>query len=64
MNPILIFKINRKAAQPRNFSRLAGCAAVSLLFLSIAAPSCATARGFGHDVERTGETIQGAASRR
>lgn len=38
-------------------------AGLSILFAAAAAPSCQTVKGFGNDVEDTGNAIEGAASR-
>jgi predicted small secreted protein len=61
MNPILIAKTNcRNSNSPvRLFVIAAGAA---LLLVAGASSSCSTARGFGQDVEKTGDKIQNAAS--
>jgi predicted small secreted protein len=64
MNPILIANNNcqTKSAPVRRFAYVAGAA--MLLLASVGATtSCATTRGFGQDVEKTGDKIQDAASR-
>lgn len=62
MNPILIAKNNcqTKSAPVRRFAYVAGAA---MLLLAGATTSCSTTRGFGQDVEKTGDKIQDAASR-
>lgn len=62
MNPILITKTNcqTKSTPVRRFAYVAGAA---MLLLSGATTSCSTARGFGQDVEKTGDKIQDAAVR-
>ena len=59
MNPILIFHTSRKSKNPLRFLALA--AGVSALLM--AGTSCSTTKGFGQDVEKTGEKIQDAARR-
>ncbi len=61
MNPILIAKTNcQNSNSPvRIFVIAAGAA---LLFVAGATTSCSTAKGFGQDVEKTGDKIQHAAS--
>lgn len=66
MNPILpttTFECRRTAdARPRPRLRtlvVAACFSTALLALN----SCATARGFGSDVETVGENIEDAATR-
>lgn len=62
MNPILITKTNCQTKSPsvRRFAYLAG---VGMLLLAGTTTSCSTARGFGQDVEKTGDKIQNAAAR-
>lgn len=61
MNPILITKTNCQTKSPsvRRFAYVAG----AMLLLAGATTSCSTARGFGQDVEKTGDKIQDAAAR-
>ena len=64
MNPILLF--NSFTCRSSNAKRLPVRLALLALFLgSLTAGlnSCATARGFGQDVEKTGEKIEEAATR-
>ena len=62
MNPILIAKTNcRKSNSTVHVLALAAGAA--LLVIAGATTSCSTARGFGQDVEKTGDKIQNAAAR-
>ncbi|MES2474985.1 MAG: entericidin A/B family lipoprotein [Verrucomicrobiota bacterium] len=63
MNPILISKTNCKSNTKPNFRRVALLAGASLLLIAGASTSCSTARGFGQDVEKTGDKIQDAAAR-
>ncbi|MES2924577.1 MAG: entericidin A/B family lipoprotein [Verrucomicrobiota bacterium] len=60
MNPIFIAKTNcRNLKSPvRLFVIAAGAA---LILVSGVSSSCSTARGFGQDVEKTGDKIQEAA---
>ncbi len=61
MNPILIAKTNCQNTSP--FVRLFMIATGAALLLAAGATSsCSTARGFGQDVERTGDKIQNAAN--
>lgn len=61
MNPILITKsCQTKSPSVRRFAYVAGAA---MLLLAGATTSCSTARGFGQDVEKTGDKIQDAAAR-
>jgi predicted small secreted protein len=64
MNPILLFSsfICRSPGARRLPWRMA-VAAVVLGSLTLGLNSCATARGFGRDVETAGEAIEDAASR-
>ncbi len=61
MNPIIIANTNCQSKQSpvRQFAM----AAAALLLLAGASASCSTAKGFGKDVEKTGDKIQHAASR-
>ncbi len=62
MNPILIAKTpcqNRQQPSVRVFALMAGAA---LILVAGATTSCSTTRGFGQDVEKTGDKIQRAAS--
>lgn len=63
MNPIFLTKTRcrHSTATPCRFSLIAAGAAALLLAGLIS--SCATAKGFGQDVEKTGDKIQEAASR-
>lgn len=63
MNPILIAE--RRCQNPKpSLLRFATLAAGALILGAAAmTTSCSTARGFGRDVERTGDKIQDAASR-
>ena len=63
MNPILISKTNCKSNTKSNFRRMALLTGASLILLAGASTSCSTARGFGQDVEKTGDKIQNAATR-
>lgn len=59
MSPILISKI--RACRPSNSRvRFALMAAGASLLLVAGATSCATTKGFGRDIEKTGEKIQEA----
>ena len=61
MNPILIPKTNcRNSNSPVRFFMIA--AGASLLLIAGFSSSCSTARGFGQDVEKTGDKIQHAAN--
>ena len=62
MNPILIANTTcrNSNASTRLFVIVAGAA---LLVVAGFSSSCGTARGFGQDVEKTGDKIQNAASR-
>lgn len=62
MNPILISKTNCKTAPAPSIRLFALIAGASLILIAGASSSCSTARGFGQDVERTGDNIQDAAS--
>jgi predicted small secreted protein len=61
MSPIIIANTNCQSKQSavRQFAMAAG----ALLLLAGASSSCSTAKGFGKDVEKTGDKIQHAASR-
>lgn len=59
MNPILITKINCHTM----FPPLRLVALGALLLIGGVSSSCSTARGFGQDVEKTGDKIQEAATR-
>lgn len=61
MNPILISKTNCQSAKPTSL-RLATLAAGALLLIAGATTSCSTTKGFGRDVEKTGDKIQNAAA--
>ena len=61
MNPILITKTNcRFKFLPIPLMALA---TGTLLLIAGVSTSCSTARGFGQDVEKTGDKIQDAATR-
>ena len=62
MNPILISKTNCKTAPASSIRRFALFAGASLILIAGATSSCSTARGFGQDVEKTGDKIQEAAT--
>lgn len=61
MNPILIAKTNCHTKQSP--VRLFTIATGALLLVAGTTTSCSTAKGFGKDVEKTGDKIQNAASR-
>ncbi len=61
MNPILIAKTNCQHSK-QSPVRLFALAAGALLLVMGATTSCSTARGFGRDVEKTGDKIQEAAT--
>ncbi|GAA5122813.1 entericidin A/B family lipoprotein [Luteolibacter yonseiensis] len=61
MNPIIISKTNCQTVKP-NSARLLTLAAGALLLLAGATTSCSTTKGFGQDVEKTGDKIQNAAA--
>ncbi len=63
MNPILITKPSCRPSKQTTLRRMALLAGASVLLLAGASSSCSTARGFGQDVEKTGDKIQDAASR-
>ncbi len=63
MNPILISKTNCKAAPKLSFRRIALVAGATVALVAGGTSSCSTARGFGQDVEKTGDKIQDAAAR-
>lgn len=60
MNPIIITKTNCQPKSPtvRRFAYVAG----AVLILAGATTSCGTFRGFGQDVEKTGDKIQDASA--
>ncbi len=60
MNTILISKTNCHSKFPP--IRLMALATGALLLVAGISTSCSTARGFGKDVEKTGDKIQEAAS--
>lgn len=60
MNPILITKTNCHAIFPP--LRTLTLAIGALLIVAGATTSCNTTKGFGRDVEKTGDKIQEAAS--
>ncbi len=61
MNPILISKTTNITSKKSPFSVCALCVGAAILLFAGASSSCATARGFGHDVEHVGDEIQEAA---
>lgn len=63
MNPILIPLTNCKTSSKSSIRCLAIATGASLLLLAGASSSCSTAKGFGQDVEKTGDKIQEAATR-
>jgi predicted small secreted protein len=62
MNTILISKTNCKTSTKSSIRYLAFATGASLILLAGATSSCGTARGFGQDVEKTGDKIQDAAT--
>ncbi|MEO5712310.1 MAG: entericidin A/B family lipoprotein [Luteolibacter sp.] len=62
MNPILISKTNCKASKKSSI-RLFAITGAAMLVMAGFSSSCSTAKGFGRDVEKTGDKIQDAASR-
>lgn len=62
MNPILIAKTNCKQSTQPTVRLFAIATGVFLLVASGFTTSCSTARGFGQDVEKTGDKIQHAAT--
>jgi len=66
MNPILLFNNSCKCRSSADLKRMPvrlALLALALGSLTAGLNSCATARGFGRDVEKTGEKIEEAASR-
>lgn len=63
MNPIIISKTNCKSSKHSTTRFYLIAAGASLLLVAGATSSCGTARGFGQDVEKTGDHIEHAASR-
>ena len=63
MNPILISKTNCKTTPKPTVRRALLLTGASLILIAGASSSCSTARGFGQDVEKTGDKIQNAATR-
>lgn len=61
MNPILINKSAAKASANSPFRLLAIGACALMVVSGFLTTSCATAHGFGRDVERAGDEIQDAA---
>jgi predicted small secreted protein len=61
MNPILIAKTNCQNSKFAPF-RLLAIAAGAAMVLAAGTTSCSTTKGFGRDVEKTGDKIQNAAS--
>ncbi len=62
MNPILISKTNCQTSKKSSIRRFAIATGAALLVFAGASSSCSTARGFGQDVEKTGDKIQEAAN--
>jgi predicted small secreted protein len=62
MNPILISKVacTTKAA---NRSLMMGLAVIATAAFAVATTSCATTKGFGHDVKKVGGKIEHAAQK-
>jgi predicted small secreted protein len=63
MNPILICKTNCKTPANSGLRRAALLVGASVILIVGASSSCNTTRGFGKDVEKTGDNIQDAAAR-
>jgi predicted small secreted protein len=63
MNSIVIFKTNCKTSGKSTFRRTVLFTGASVMLIAGATSSCNTARGFGQDVEKTGDKIQEAATR-
>lgn len=63
MNPILIPQTRCQTSKKTPVRVLALAIGTGVLILAGATTSCGTARGFGSDVEKTGDKIQDAASR-
>lgn len=61
MNPIFIAKTSCRASEKSTLRVFAITAGAALLLIAGATTSCGTTRGFGRDVEKTGEKIQNAA---
>ena len=62
MNPILIPKTHCRNSKQLPFRLFVIVAGASALFVAGLTSSCATAKGFGQDVEKTGDKIQEVAS--
>jgi predicted small secreted protein len=63
MNPIIISKLNCHNSKPSKIRVFAVAAGAAMILMAGATSSCSTARGFGQDVEKTGDKIQDAAAR-
>ncbi len=63
MSPILISKTRCQTATKPSFRRALLLTGASLILIAGASTSCNTTRGFGQDVEKTGDKIQEAAAR-
>jgi predicted small secreted protein len=64
MNPILLLhNSTSRLAGKRHVFWSASVLGLALLVGSFSLNSCATAHGFGHDVEKAGDKIQDAATR-
>jgi predicted small secreted protein len=63
MSPILISKTNCKTSAKSVVRRSILLTGASLILIAGASTSCNTTRGFGQDVEKTGDEIQEAATR-
>lgn len=62
MNPIFISKSNCKTTSNATLRRFLLLTGASVILIAGASTSCNTARGFGQDVEKTGDKIQEAAN--
>ncbi|MEX1116432.1 MAG: entericidin A/B family lipoprotein [Akkermansiaceae bacterium] len=63
MNPIIISKLNCQNSKPSKIRVFTVAAGAAMILMAGATSSCSTARGFGQDVEKTGDKIQDAATR-
>lgn len=63
MNPILISKSHCRSSKKANSVLTLCLAGVATAAFAIASTSCSTTKGFGRDVEKVGDKIQGAADR-
>lgn len=62
MNPIIISNTNCQPSKTSSFRFFVIAAGASALLLAGISSSCATTKGFGRDVEKTGDKIQEAAT--